>query len=50
MLNFVLQLVWIGFIYYIVSENNKKSEYQGNPILYAILSDSPRELEKLYLS
>ena len=38
MLNFVLQLVWIGFIYYIVSENNKKSEYQGNPILYAILT------------
>lgn len=38
MLNFVLQLVWIGFMYYIVSENNKKSEYQGNPILYAILT------------
>ena len=38
MLSFVLQLVWIGFMYYIVSENNKKSEYQGNPILYAILT------------
>lgn len=38
MLSFVLQLVWIGFMYYIVSENNKKEGYQGNPILYAILT------------
>ena len=38
MLSFILQLVWTGFMYYIVSENNKKEGYQGNPILYAILT------------
>ena len=34
----LFSFVWVIFMYYIVSENNKKSEYQGNPILYAILT------------
>ena len=38
MLRFVLQLVWIVFVYFFVKENNKKTEYQGNPILYALLT------------
>ena len=38
MLSFVLQLVWIVFVYFFVKENNKKTEYQGNPILYALLT------------
>lgn len=34
----LLSLVWVVFVYFFVKENNKKCEYQGNPILYAILT------------
>lgn len=34
----LLSLVWIVFVYFFVKENNKKSEYQGNPVLYALLT------------
>lgn len=34
----LLNLVWIIFMYFFVKENNKKTEYQSNPILYALLT------------
>ena len=34
----LLSFVWVIFMYIFVKENNKKCEYQGNPILYALLT------------
>ena len=37
-MSIILNLVWIVFMYFFVEENNKKTEYQGNPIVYALFT------------
>lgn len=34
----LFSLIWVVFIYFFVKECNKKYEYQGNPMLYAVLT------------